>query len=95
MSQISSISSPRQSRRNLLISRNSDIQDKGTILLLSETIFVEPTSELGPAGKLLKTTYLDICVIFRAILLNFSIKKSERVAAVPGKHRISSVHNRN
>lgn len=70
------------------------MKDKGPILLLSETIFVELTSELRVSGKLLKTTYLDIHVIFRAILLDFSIKKSQRVAAMPGKQRINSVHNK-
>lgn len=79
----------------MLNSRNADIKDKGPILLLSETIFVELTSELRVSEKLLKTMYLDIQVIFRAILLDFSIKKSQRVAAMPGKQRINRVRNKN
>lgn len=52
------------------------VQDEGSILLLSETISVDLTSELSISGRLFETTYLDIQVIFRAILLDFSIKKS-------------------
>lgn len=74
MSQMNSIYSPRKCRRNLLHCRNLDVKDKGKIIPLSGTIFVELTPELS--FKVLTMMYLDIQVIFRAILLNFSIKKS-------------------
>lgn len=60
--------------RNLLNCRNLDVKGKGKIILLSGTRFVEPTPELN--FKVLTMMYLDIQVIFRAKLLNFSIKKS-------------------
>lgn len=55
---------------------NFHAQEEGSILLLSETVSVDLTSEISGSGRLFETTYLDIQVIFRAILLDFSIKKS-------------------